>query len=548
MNVSKLSATGARILLGLAVACVLIAARGYDHLEKGYDFLRKGRYDKAEASFQKAANQFKEKGVELGLALTYEGLGDLNRARGLPQEAVELYKQSLGYYKAIPRETVTRLWTKRNDCEDEIYHQHVAAAPNRWETYDSFLAKYPDNRKAAEARQRKDTLQYTPFLAEDTLAAYVRFVDTWPKNLLVPKAMDKIFAFWQKDFGTEGDADAVADYDRFLREFPSSGLRAAAMTMRSYHAAFLADSPEVFSEFYERRKQAQIPFLAAGHLARLEKAFEQVAQRQGSATAFLILYENTGNPWYFQSAFGLVRNATEESFFARKKPYEYFKIGDASSGSQVVSQKEMLENLVERTQKEGVGGLVAAAYLPKLETTIKPSFNIPVRSLAQFGRYTLTVELRMRVKLTQRMTGLLTDIAAGLTGARTTAESTETFTTRAETTLSPGSNGMLHGEFDELVTNSQQSFVTLAGFEENRKIIDVSYTITGIRLNDSKARDWNTALVVQGGQSFKEAAQQFNALAGITRSSQIDQWEQTAREGIAAELAGREAPVQQPPR
>ncbi|MFY9822950.1 MAG: hypothetical protein WAM82_16330 [Thermoanaerobaculia bacterium] len=541
-----------RLLLALALGLLLIGARGLGKLENAYGLLEQGKSDKAAVAFQQALAEFKRKGIKVGVALAYEGLGDVERARGREDAAVVFYHLGVELPGCCPRETIERLQTKRYQLEDLIYQRLTASAPDRWETYDRFLATHPENRNAVAARERRDGLQYKPVLEKGTLAAYVDFVETFPENLFVPKAVERIYAIWQQDFTGRSAAEALANYDRFLGDFPSSRLRAAAMTMKSYYTALLASSSAPFADFYEEYNATKVPILGTEELAAAARTLERIADTEGTATPYLLLYENVGSRRFFESAFKAIKDAREESYFVRRNPGGYFTAGQLGNDSQLVSQKEMLEGLIERSQKEGAAGLLAAAYVPKLETTTRPVFEWPVYSHARFGTYQVTMDVTMKVKVTWRMTGVLVQVAGGLSGQRTSGENTEIYKTTVTAVLSPQGSENVQAVFGELTTNVQQSFVGLAGMEQTREVADLTSAITSVSLvGPAGAKEWKIELAKQDGQSFGEAARQFNTLSAMGRSPQIDQMEETLVRGIAHALtdggASAEPPITIPP-
>ncbi len=540
-TLEQIRSIGCRLALTIVVGILLIAARGHNHLEDGLALLKKGKYEKATEHFHKAIDKFKEKGIGLGIFMGYEGLGDVASAIGNRDEALSYYRASLQYSSDASSEAIARIGAKSSQIEDQIYRFFIASAPSRWETYESFIAKHPVNRNGSVARRQRDELQYKRFLELNTLKGYVEFIDTFPANVFIPNARDKVYAAWRADFGKEGIADAISDYGQFLQDYPSTRLRAAAMTMRSYYAALAADSPEPFAEFFAKRKIANVPLLGNQEITQLLDALEQLAEKKQTATPFLLLYENTRQAGYLQQAVELVRNAQEESYFVKTNPRAYFGLGGAGNESQIVSKKEMLENLVEGAQREGVAGLLVSAYLPKLETTARPAFDIPIYSRAILGSYRVELELTMKVRLTWRFTGAL-GLLGQLSGQQSSGEEYESYTARAATTLAPKDRGSVRVTFDKITTNSQQSFVGLAGMEQRRDVIELTSRITSASLTGpAGAREWRVEVNSQDLQAFTEAARQFNTLAAMNRSTQIDELEKTLAAGALASLKG-EAP------
>ncbi|HKI02506.1 MAG TPA: hypothetical protein VKK31_11030 [Thermoanaerobaculia bacterium] len=538
----RIRGIGFRLLLAVSLGVILVAARGHDHLEDGFALLKKGKYDKAKQHFYKAIDKFKEKGMLLGVFMGYEGLGDVARAGGQPEEALALYQTSLQYSRGASWDARNRVSYKSSQIEDEVYQQFVASAPKRWETYEEFLATYPANHNGELARRRRDELQYAPYLKGNTLKGFVELIDTFPDNVFLPKALDKVYAIWQSEFGTKGASDALGDYDQFLRDFPSTRLRAAAMTMRSYYAALLSSSPSAFAEFFVKRKIAGVPLLGSQEIMNLTDALERLAEKDQAATPFLLLYENTGQKKHLQRAAELVRTAQEESYFVKTNPRAYFGLGEAGNESQIVSKKEMLDSLVEGAQREGLAGLLVSAYIPKLETTARPAFDIPIYSRAALGSYKVELEFTMKVRLTWRFTGLLGSLGQ-LSGQESSGVDYETYTARTTANLAPRGRRSLEVVFQEITTSSQQSFVGLAGVEQTRDVIELTPRITSaILTGPSGAREWKVEINTQDLQTFNEAARQFNTLASMNRSTQIDEWEQTLVAGVLASASAQGPP------
>jgi tetratricopeptide (TPR) repeat protein len=525
----------------LSAALVLVAAGGARQLNKAAAAFSEGKIEKAEQLFHRAFAKAEKDGDTRGQARAYEGLGDVARQRGEVAAAIRHYKSSdaLGSGDTQERQ---RVRAKSEALEDRVYQRFIDVAPERWEVYGSFIAENPSNHNVAEAARMRDALQYAPYRKEDTTAGYVTFIDHFPENRFTGTAMERVYGSWRL-LDSEPYA-AIRAYEKFLRLFPQSRLRAAAVILRGYYEALTASDLDAFVAFYEQSRQAPVPrLLDASAMERLQSALRAVVERTPTTDGYMLLYEKTRASRYLDRARDLVSDGDEEAYFVQLNPTAFFELGEAADQSEVGRQAEPFHKMVERYEREGGVGILLGIYLPETETTLKPVLEIPTRSTAEYGTYTVEVEFKLKVEMERRLTGAVTDFLKNFTQEPTSVSSTETYTTRVGVTLAPRTYKTVKVAFDEFTSNAEQSFAGLFGIEDRRNISDLEYKIHSVsRVDGPDSGTWSFDLRARPLPDFKRAARQFNAFVEETRSRQIDAMEERLVDGLVERLGGGGGP------
>ncbi len=513
--------------------------RGFRLLRKGYVLLCRDRYSEAETRFKRALVKFRKEENSFGSLSAYEGLGDVEHARGDIDAAVSLYRQAESYGRPQLSEAQQRLQGKYQELEDGAYLRFINPSPDRWETYDAFVRQYPKNHNRAEALRLRDALQYASYREHGTLEEIVAFLDLFPDNRYAGDALEKVYSEWRR-WGSEDPLTALAAYDRFLEAHPDSRLRAAAEILHAYYSALTDQTLEGFEKFYQLFEEAgaTIPLLDAPALARLAEGLEQAVDDSPTARGFVLLHERTGQGRYLERARDLVSSSEEEAYLVQLDPYAYFEIGEATNRARA-RNAETIEYLVELTREEGIAGALIGLYVPKSETTIEPVLDLPIRSRTKYASCALELDFELEMEVEGTATGLLVELGSVFSDQPTSQTRRETYKSRARVELKPRSYDTVELTFDEVRGNIQQSFAGLAGVETQRQVESLSFKLRSVTWNDGdEPQIWHPALDGRELNDFRRAARSFNELVERSRSGQIDQIENIARDGILDHLFG----------
>ncbi len=127
-------------------------------------------------------------------------------------------------------------------CSCANMHWKQAQTTNTIAAYEEFLANYPDNTHAADARARIETLLFEKASCANTIEAYEEFLNSYPTGGLSNKAQS---AIEDLVYGAAASSNAATDFQDYLKRYPDGRFASLAQQKISELSIEKAQSTEI---------------------------------------------------------------------------------------------------------------------------------------------------------------------------------------------------------------------------------------------------------------------------------------------------------------
>ncbi|CAM2010833.1 hypothetical protein [Acanthopleuribacter pedis] len=511
-----------------------LAGTGDRRLNKGLKLIERNKLARAEIKINQAIIVLKKKKKHDKLTIAYLALGDIARLK-------KQFPQSFVYYDLARASASPQIRGQVNEklrkVETEYWNIETAFAGKNWSTHQRFLEQNPGLLIADTIQKHIDSQQLQEIVQKDVLAEYIAFIKAFPNNRYKHRIKEKVYDYWRQGFDAEDHASAYLFFKAFQKQFPNSSLWHEAKTCALYHLALGTQEPEIFKAFYQRLLEYPTPFLSRQGTDILLQTLGQIAARKNDATAFYLLYEQTGKTHYRDLAHKYVKNAEEEALFILEQPEFFFKMlppqAKALEGQHYRAQ-DHVSQAFDHTS-EGVGRALIAAYSPRTITSAIPVFDVPLFSKSKFGSYRVTIEFTLRLRAKQETSGALSKLAKMLDPAKA-QEMTRTWFERkthiAEIDLSPGVVTPYQCTFEAIDAEDKQSLAGLISLATLRKPVAFTHRVVEATLISSHLKPMTNPVITDQFFDKTVSFDGFSEDVSRFRDRVIDRLEEGVEEGL----------------